>query len=953
MKIHRIANAVLVWFSLSTGIAHAAVVHDSNIDWRSVRGPHFIVHYPSGAEAQAQQVMAIAERVHRQLSSEFNWQPRSPTEIVISDEYDLSNGFAMPFPANRINLWLAPPDDLGTLEDHAGWLETVIQHEYTHILHLDKARGFPKVLRSIIGRAPTIFPNVFPNAFQPTWLIEGLAVYHETDRARGIGRGQSSLFDMYMRKEVEGGMKPLRQVNQEVDTWPAGIVPYLYGVQFYNYVAERYGADKVQRWVENYSGNGIPYRISSNSQRTIGRSLDNAWDDFTRDRQSHYGAQLEAIRARGEQAGERLSMDGYSASQAVALPDGTIFYTAFDGRSPAAIMVLRPGANKPQRLTDIYRYARIDAHPVAGVLLAQPERCRNARLAYDLYRVDVKDGDMTRLTQCARYRHAAWHPDGAHIVAVHSELGQSRLDLLDEKGKFQQTLWQGQDGETIADLAWSPDATQIVASVWRRDSGWNLELFSINDKRWRALTRDAAIDMQPRFARDGKSVLFSSDHGGVYNLRRLELASGKIATLTNVTGGAFYPAEGQDGVLYYVGYGSNGFDLYRVRPGNFATPTAPAAASGIVARAPDPVVTGAAEDYSPWHGLLPRWWWPHIVYDIGRREFGAATAGTDALFRHLYFVDAAYDFKVRSGVGQADYIYDRWWPVFKLHAERENDFTRGNNHEVSRVRHDDNAQVEIALPWLTFEDRFSLHAAVVTNRESDARLYQNASPQPATQDSLTGVAAVWETANVYPLSISRNYGREVRLVAENSDAFDGDYTGKIYTLDWREFIPLGGEHVLALRLAEGWGTDNPRPFKLGGSRGASEVPSVLENLGVDTPFNVRRYALRGYPEGLASLAGRRMQLASLEWRFPIQRIERGIMSPPMALHQLSGVAFVDSGVTWSQGGSPDDRRLGAGMELHADSALLYSVRFNLRLGYAHGFDDDGENQIYLRIGSSF
>jgi outer membrane protein assembly factor BamA len=96
-----------------------------------------------------------------------------------------------------------------------------------------------------------------------------------------------------------------------------------------------------------------------------------------------------------------------------------------------------------------------------------------------------------------------------------------------------------------------------------------------------------------------------------------------------------------------------------------------------------------------------------------------------------------------------------------------------------------------------------------------------------------------------------------------------------------------------------------------------------------------------------------MQLASLEWRFPLRRVERGIMTPPLALHQLSGSLFVDSGGVANEGSSPDVRRTGAGLELNTDSALFYSLRFNLRLGYAHGFDVEGENQLYLRIGTSF
>jgi len=945
----------VVWaFGMAVGIAQAAVNHDSALAWQTLRGKHFLVHYHDGADAQAREVLAIAERVHARLTPLFRWEPAAPTEIVVSDEFDISNGSATPFPANRITLWLAPPDDINTLEAHAGWIEMVLQHEYTHILHLDKTAGVPRVVREFLGRAPLLFPSVFPNAFQPSWLIEGLAVYHETDRARGIGRGHSSLFDMYMRMEVAGGMKPLRQINQEVDTWPAGAVPYLYGVQFYNHIAARHGVDAITRWVDNYSENLVPYRILSNTKQTVGKPLDTVWQEFERDRTEHYRAQLAAIDARGVHAGERLTHNGYQASQTRALADGTILYMAFDGRSHPALMLLRPGETVPRTLAEVNPYARLDVHPTAGALVAQPERCRNARVVYDLYRVDIATGRVTRLTHCARYRQAVWHPDGARIAAVHHRLGRSRLDALDADGRFVETLWQGTGDEVVGDLDWSADGERIVAAVWRRESGWNLEMFSLGERRWRMLTHAGAIAMQPRFARDGNSVLFSSDHGGVYNLRRVDLASGRVTTLTNVAGGAFYPAQTADGTLYYIGYSPSGFDLYRVRPGVFATPAAPVYAGRVPEPlAPSAAVTADVERYSPWRGLRPTWWVPHLVVETGRTEIGAITLGTDALYRHLYAIDAAYDFSVHSFVGRVDYIYDRWWPVMKLHALRENDFTRDNDDEVTRVRHSDNYIAEVVLPWLTLDTRFSLHAGAAVEKDTDAVRLRGAAALPSTNDSLLGIAAIWDTTNRYPLSVSRSDGRELRLVVEDNDALGGDFSGKKYTLDWREFIALGNEHVLALRFAEGWGSDRPRPFELGGTRGAAQAPPVLAAASFDTPFNVRRYPLRGYPDGRASLTGRRIQVGTIEWRFPIRRVERGIMAPPLALHQLAGAVFVDSGGVWDDGRSPEHRRTGVGVELHADSAALYSLRFNLRLGFAHGFDEDGKNQAYLRIGSSF
>jgi outer membrane protein assembly factor BamA len=97
-----------------------------------------------------------------------------------------------------------------------------------------------------------------------------------------------------------------------------------------------------------------------------------------------------------------------------------------------------------------------------------------------------------------------------------------------------------------------------------------------------------------------------------------------------------------------------------------------------------------------------------------------------------------------------------------------------------------------------------------------------------------------------------------------------------------------------------------------------------------------------------------MFVSSLEWRFPLKRVEWGTMVPlPLGLHQVSGSVFVDSGGTWNDGGKPEKYSTGAGMEMNARVILFYELPFNLRLGYAHGFDAGGANQVYLRVGASF
>lgn len=938
--------------------ARAALTHDPALTWKTLRSAHFLVHYHDGEEALARRAAAVAEHAHARLTPQLNWHPAERTEIVLTDRIDFPNGFASPVPSNRMTIFVTPPDEIDSLEDHGDWLETVISHEYLHILHLDKVKGAPAVVRRIFGRLALPFPNAFPNAWQPAWFIEGLATFVETDVERGIGRGQSSFFKMLMRMEVASGVKPIRQVNQPIATWPHGFVPYLYGVEYHNFVAEKKGADKIYKMVENYSDNFVPYTINTNSKSVFRKNLNRMWDEFTVYLDDKYRPQLEAIAAHGLREGGQVTRDGYFGGPARALPDGRVVYVRNDGRSEPRLMVLAPGG-KAQRLADVHAGARFDVHPVAGVLVAQPQRYRNANYFYDLYRYDLDSGSRRRLTRGGRYHFAAWSPDGDSIMAVHSEHGRSSLHLLDAKGRRQAVLSELGPDEVISELDWAPDGKSLVAAVWRPAAGWNLEQFTLDDRRWHVLTQDGAIEAQPRYTRDGRAVLYTSDHGGVYNLRRLDLASRHVTTLTNARGGAFYPTQAGD-QIYYTGYHAGGFDLYKVDAAlpPLPVPASPPGPSAIVAAEP-PVPAGlVTEEYAPWRSLRPRWWLPHLLVETGRAEVGVVTGGADTLGRHYYGIDAAYDFSNDNFVGAFDYLYDRWYPLFKAHASRSPDFQRNDEGDLLRIRRSDVLQIEAVLPALFYRRALSLHITALQDRESDDRVASGLVAKPDTQDNLVGAAVLYDSTRNYPLSVSRSNGRHLALVAESSDVISGsDFTGEVYTLDWREFLGLGGEHVLGLRLLGGWGTDNPQLFNLGGADGApyySALGVIGSSLTANVLFDRRDYGLRGYPSGLPQITGRRMAAATAEYRFPVVRVERGFMVPfPGAMDQVHGSVFVDSGAAWNEGGSPDEYFTGAGVEANTDLVLLYNVGVRLRLGYAHGFDRGGEDQVYLRLGASF
>ena len=935
-------------FLVFTQGATAALSHNPDFEWKTIHTPNFRVHFHDGLHSHASHVAKLAEDVHLRLSEHLSWVPKNPTDIVLMDEIDFANGYATPFPSNRIVLWLTPPEH--GLADYGPWLETLITHEYVHTLHLDKSRGLPARLQKFFGRHPLLFPNVF----QPLWLIEGLATHIETDVERGLGRGQSSYFDMLMRREVLNGLKPLSQVNQSFASWPTGTSSYLYGVEFYKFLVKRFGEEEVKRFVEIYSDNIIPFVVNGTFKQVFGADAKQLWREFKLDLEAKYAQQQKAVEQTGIVEGKRLSQHGYMTTESSLTPQGDLIYLRNDGESQAGLFIKsKDNLFEDQRLLDLNGMASIDVNDQGVVVIAQPERFDNANVFYDLYTYDLNTGTMTRLTQAKRYRYASWGPEGKQMLAVRFSKGQYAMDLLNDKGGRLEKVWQGKEGEIVSHIDWSPSGQSVVATVWREGHGWNLEQFLLEQGKWEPLTQDQAIQLHPRFTAQGDGVFFSADYNGIYNLYRMELATKKLSQLSNVLDGAFYPLPSSDGQVFYTGYNAQGYDVYHleqaaalpIQVNVIAGPSYVAQAIGN-----DGEQAFLVKDYQPYEALFPTWWSPILGVDQNTVMLGASTSGSDPLMRHNYTLSLGLDSESRSWFGGLAYRYDRLLPVLNLFMSRMISRDTDSSGTLRRTRETDFVQIGADLPVMKLQNQWALHTAIYLDKEHDGYRAKGVDKQAQQNDSLLGWGFSYNSTRRYPLSVSKSDGRQISLKLEDRNMFGSDYTGDAVIFDWREYFVLGSEHVLAVRGLVGEADIGSKRFDLGGSDSDDLFPISPNNIGM--LFNQRSYPLRGYPEGLPELRGRKARLYSAEWRFPIKRIERGIMAPPMAIDQLSGALFYDAGRAW-EGPDKGALRSGMGVELYGDSHLFYRVPLRFRLGYAYGKDEGGESQFYLRLGSAF
>src|SRR5688572_33037685 len=88
---------------LAPAAAPARIPADAR--WSVIPTPHFRVHYTPGLEVLARRAGIRAEEAYAELTAALVSPPAGRVDLVVSDNVDFSNGFAGPFPRNRIVIY--------------------------------------------------------------------------------------------------------------------------------------------------------------------------------------------------------------------------------------------------------------------------------------------------------------------------------------------------------------------------------------------------------------------------------------------------------------------------------------------------------------------------------------------------------------------------------------------------------------------------------------------------------------------------------------------------------------------------------------------------------------------------------------------------------------------------------------------------------------------------------
>ncbi len=943
MRRHSVATAIAgasICLSLSL---HAQV--DPSGEWRTWHTEHFRVHAKARLAADAVRAAREAEGAYALLSSELE-APRGTIDLVLTDDADFSNGFASVIPSNRITVHLVPPAGAISTGRYDVWLRLVITHELTHIFHLSRADGIWNVLQTVFGRAP----GLFPNAYQPVWVVEGLATYYES-RFTSAGRVRGSFHDQLLTAAVQGHRWPgpgdATFANQ---VWPAGLRPYAWGSRFFEAQSNAFGDSVIPQFIDHTSRQLVPFNVAAPLNAAGTEGLEEGW------RSLYSGAD------RGGERGKVLVRGLRREPRPRLSPDGRLLaYRRDDGRDVEQLVV--------RDVSTGTEYAAHRVNTVEGIAwmgdtlyLTQLEFVSPVQIRSDVYRWKP-GGVWERLTYGGRHSDVFAVPDG-RLGVISLNFGLRQLQLVGDDGGTP-VPFPAPDASDWGRVALSPDGASVAAAR-HYDGRWDIVLWPAgHPEELRPVTDDVALDADPVWSPDGRWLLFASERHGIPQIYRHRPGSGVVEQLTAEPTGAREPAVAPEGALFYSTLLADGYAIV-LRREPAPVPTQGSAPDIALPLLDAPAVAVRETGYAPWAALRPHYWIPlgHGERDAGF-FLGAFTSGRDAVGRTAYsaLLSAA------PGTGRWEAAmsigYTRWrsWSV---------DFTAGqtwdyagsvlsvNGNAVPVSFRERSAEVGLSYRWRRW--RSGVGSRVGAFVEQDVLFNDGTEPLRFTPRNPTFVGAVASVRAAYAkrpaLSISREGGASLSALYLRR----WELTGSGWSYEVRGGVngylalPLPGfaHWVLAGRVTAGvTGGPTPGVYTIGGESG--DVVEIVS--GYTLGSGRRSFPLRGYARGTDRFT--RAVVGVAELRIPIVLIGKGVSKFPLLLDRFSLSLFAETGGGWNEG----ERAVltqyrDVGGEVVLDVGIGAGFPLRLRAGGAVALSDglgsrEGEARFYVAFGSAF
>jgi hypothetical protein len=609
------------------------------LDWRTAETEHFVLHYPV---AYREWTLALAQRiegVRDQVTAVVGYSPLRKVHIVVDDPVNDANGYAFPtLDAPTIVLWPTPPDPRSEIGNARVWEELLATHEFTHIAHLTRPsrNRWKRLLWSL---SPVPLGPITTKA--PRWVLEGYATYVE-GKVTGSGRPNNAWRAAIIRQFALEGKLPSYATMSATGDWETGSFAYLVGSAYLEWLARRGGdSSLVALW----------RRTTAVTDRSFDQAFSGVYGDPPAELYGRFVAEVTAnalaldralshaglvegtlvqrlIRTPGDPA---VSPDGRHVAITIRRIDSpsqlVVWQTAAEPDTTAERRRAKQIARDPEDVPDREFYPRpkkpvITLMAEDGAPFEQPRWFGDARrllvtrrtpladgtLRGDLYVWNAENGDLRQVTHGAGIQEADPSRDGTWAAATRCAHGWCDLVRVDLATGVVRLLRPGSVTRNYYRPRISHRTGEILVGEQSADR-WRIALVSSTSGELRYADPDDGVTRyDAAFAPDGRTIIATSEAGGIPNLVRIDTDS-VVTRLTSTTGAAVGGDVAPDGAVWFLDLQGKGYDLRRLSDSVTSAPQFPLASVLVDPASPvlPPSISRSAADstYRPRLAAVP------------------------------------------------------------------------------------------------------------------------------------------------------------------------------------------------------------------------------------------------------------------------------------------------------------------------------------------------------------
>ena len=913
-----------------------------NDEWLQQTSAHFSIVYLKQHQREADRVLGIAEKVHRDLVPFFKEFPDKRTEIILIDDYDKYKPQDLTLEYGEIRLMMAPPTQFSQFESEYGWVEIFLSYEYSTILHINLSSG------SLRNKLISI-------EFTPLMLVTGLALYLENTQK--YEKTRQYPFHSKMRMEVASNLlNDLQQVVLNNRKWPL-MSNSLYGAYFIEYLTKTFGEDKLLAFLSDYSTNLTSYVfLNAETEDVFGKAFLTLWSDYKAYLNKKFEAEISEL-TKNKVDGEEIASSPFLLKSATG-KNGIYLHTE-TGQDRHEIKQFKNGDWKHIAYVD--QLIDMDSHPEYGLIITRNIDYADLHSMNDIFL--YSDGKWQRITTRKRFKHVRWSQHGKKIYATRHVQGKSQLWELDIENNTSIKLFNFPNNYIIGEFDVAPNGNKIIASVKTPQKNWRLLEFDIKKRHWTPVTFQNGIESSPEFMADG-SLLYSASYDGTFNIYHLNSQKTYTEKITNTLAGAFKPKWQPDSGLIFQSYGATSYYVRQIpimkplskinisatnKQNEIIDITEIQYQSDLSASEIEDIYINQPEPYSTLRTIKPHAWIPWLYADEVRTLVGIDTYGADALGRHSYEVYALWDVQNKLPSIFAQYKFDNRWEVNFINDYKFKNLILTGDLTHYQISNSKTYSLQRNNILNYNEDKLRLHAAVTYAKDQLERLPDipaHIPPQAIEllslpREELTIGAAITFDNREYYLDVDGvGWGHYVDFIFEKN-IWETDYEGQKYQTQWRGTWDLPGRTTLLTRIAAGYSTSGAKRFSIGGN-------SLQEEIRL---FNRSAQAIRGYDD--LSQFGHYYSTQRLELSTWFTDLSHNFGLFPAGVGNVSGKLFADSGSAWDSNRSYK-QLTGIGGEVTLGVILGYNYNIPISLGYAYGLDDvKGRSYLYLNFSSLY